>query len=88
MRDYERLRAHASRLLALAETARNGGHHELAHLAADAYSRLLALAEKARKEGCHELARLAADAYDQAFEIESKAKQLMTHPGAGDSLVA
>ena len=47
MRDYERLREHAARLLALAQKARDEGRHEyaaeLARLAADAYDQAFAL---------------------------------------------
>lgn len=47
MRDYERLRVHASRLLALSQKARDEGRHELAtelaSLASDAYDQALAM---------------------------------------------
>lgn len=57
MRDYERLRGHASHLLALSNKVREEGRHELAtelaSLAADAYDLALALEnrDKAKHEG-------------------------------------
>jgi hypothetical protein len=52
MRDYERLREHASRLLALSHKAREEGRHELATelatLAADAYDQAFAMENQKR----------------------------------------
>lgn len=52
MRDYERLRVHASRLLALSHKAREEGRHELAtelaSLAADAYDQAFAMENRDR----------------------------------------
>jgi len=54
MRDYERLRDHASRLLALSQKAREEGRHELAadlaSLAADAYDQAFAMESRARTQ--------------------------------------
>jgi hypothetical protein len=47
MQDHERLKAHACRLLALSQKARDDGHNELAaeltRLAADAYEHAFAM---------------------------------------------
>lgn len=52
MRDYERLREHASRLLALSQKAREEGRHELAtelaRLAADAFDQAFEMESRDR----------------------------------------
>jgi hypothetical protein len=52
MKDHERLRQHASRLLALAQRARDEGRHEfgaeLSRLAVDAYDQAFAMEGRVR----------------------------------------